>query len=172
MTDALFDAAPATARSAILSPCGTYRYELTRRWSDRPLAGWVMPNPSTADAEVDDPTIRRCVGFAKAWGFGGIVVRNLYALRATDPAELRAHPEPIGPDNAEHLVRAAKDALTICAWGAHGARDDRSRHVAALLEAAGADLRCLALTADGQPRHPLYLRADLTPVAFDLGSAA
>ena len=75
-------------KSAVLSPCWTYRYELTRRWSSRPLVGWVMLNPSTADAEADDPTVRRCVRFANAWGYGGLVIRNLFALRATDPSEL------------------------------------------------------------------------------------
>jgi len=83
-------------RSAVLSDCGTYRYSLTRRWSPGPLLGWVMLNPSRADALVDDPTIRRCVGFARRWGFAGIVVRNLYALRATDPRELSRHPAPVG----------------------------------------------------------------------------
>ncbi|WP_027947183.1 DUF1643 domain-containing protein [Amycolatopsis taiwanensis] len=149
-------------KSAVISPCGTYRYELTRRWSDGPPVGWVMLNPSTADANLDDPTIRRCIAFAKAWGYGGIVVRNLYALRATDPRELDRHSEPIGPDNDAHLARCVGEPLTIVAWGARGG--DRGREVLGLLASRGVRPHLLATTGDGQPRHPLYLRADLLPV--------
>jgi len=155
---------PVAERSAVLSDCGTYRYLLTRRWSEGPLLGWVMLNPSRADALVDDPTIRRCVGFARRWGFAGIVVRNLYALRATDPRELLHHPDPVGPDNHTHLDAAAGDALTVCAWGARGGT--RGGDVAAQLDERGAHLVCLGLTLGAQPRHPLRLAAALDPVAY------
>lgn len=154
-------------KSAVISPCGTYRYELARWWSARPPIGWVMLNPSTADANLDDPTIRRCVGFAKAWGCGGIVVRNLYALRATDPAELGRHPRPVGPENDAYLARCKNEPLTVVAWGARGG--DRGREVLRLLARQGVHPHLLAITGDGQPRHPLYLRADLQPVPAEQG---
>ncbi|WP_329406000.1 DUF1643 domain-containing protein [Nocardia vinacea] len=148
-------------KSAVLSPCGTYRYELTRRWSRQPVVGWVMLNPSTADADIDDPTVRRCIGFAKSWGFGGIVIRNLFALRATDPAELVRHPDPIGPDNDTHLSHCDHEDMTMLAWGAHGGQ--RGREVLELLARQGIRPYQLATTIDGQPRHPLYLSAGLVP---------
>lgn len=163
MADALFDD---VLKSAVISDCGTYRYELLRRWDvTKPRVGWVMLNPSTADAEVDDPTIRRCMGFARAWGYGGIVVRNLYALRATDPRELWKHPDPIGPDNRAHLREAGRDALTICAWGSNAHPFHASAAIVGLIRAGGRP-HYLALTKGGQPRHPLYLKADLTPIPF------
>jgi hypothetical protein len=92
--------------TAVLSDCGTYRYRLGRRWAEGPVDVWIMLNPSTADATVDDRTIRRCMEFSRRWGAGALVVGNLFALRATDPAELVRHPDPIGPDNDEHLTRS------------------------------------------------------------------
>ncbi len=157
-----------TQRSAVLSDCGTYRYSLTRRWSVGPLLGWVMLNPSIANALVDDPTIRRCVGFARRWGFAGIVVRNLYALRATDPRALSRHPDPVGPDNHTHLGAAAGDALTVCAWGARGGT--RGVDVAVQLEEHGARLVCLGWTRDAQPLHPLRVAAALEPVTYAASS--
>jgi hypothetical protein len=148
--------------TAVLSSCGTYRYQLTRRWADGDLCGWVMLNPSTADADQDDPTIRRCVRFARSWGFAGIVVRNLYALRATDPRALDKHPAPVGPDNDAYLARCHAERFTVCAWGARGA----ARATEALAAIGTADLRCLSVTKDGQPGHPLYLRADAKPFHF------
>jgi hypothetical protein len=150
-----------TAASALLSPCGRYRYELRRTWADGAVCGWIMCNPSTADAHDDDPTIRRCVRFARRWGYGGIVVRNIYALRATDPAALRRDREPVGPDNDRHLLRAAADPLTVCAWGNHAA--NRGARLVNVLTAAGARLRCLVHNAHGTPKHPLYLPGYLTP---------
>lgn len=152
------------ARSAVLSPCGTYRYELARRWSNGPLVSWIMLNPSTADADADDPTVRRCIRFAQSWGYGGLVIRNLFALRATDPAALDRHPDPVGPDNDTYLARCAHEELTVAAWGARGG--PRGQAVLNLLDRHGV-LPCqLAATSDGQPRHPLYLTADLLPTAM------
>lgn len=146
--------------SAVISECGTYRYELRRTWDpQRPVVEWVMLNPSTADGVTDDPTIRRCVGFAYSWGYGGIVVRNLFALRATDPAELRDHTDPVGPENEAHLGQTPSDgALTVCAWGAHGGLRNRGAAVRDLLAARG-PIYHLGLTKAGHPRHPLYLPA-------------
>jgi hypothetical protein len=135
---------------------GPYRYRLWRRWGAAAPALFVMLNPSTADAIDDDPTIRRCIGFARRWRCGGIEVVNLYALRATDPRDLRRHPAPIGPQNDAVLAAAIATAgVAIAAWGCHG--QDRA---ARLVELAGArPLHCLAVNRDGSPRHPLYVPA-------------
>jgi len=150
-------------RSAVVSPCGTYRYELRRQWAKGLVCTWIMLNPSVADSEIDDPTIRRCAGFARRWGHSGITVRNLFALRATDPRALRHHPDPVGPDNDWWLTAPASPGLTVCAWGTHGALRDRAARVVAVLTRRGAPLHCLALTAQGHPRHPLYLHGALRP---------
>lgn len=146
------------AATALFSPCRTYRYTLTRDWADGPRALFVMLNPSTATEVVIDPTVRRCLGFAKAWGMAGLTVVNLFALRATDPKALYDHPDPVGPDNDHHLAeQASRAGLVVAAWGTHGALDDRDRNVMALLD--GVDLHCLGRTQSGHPRHPLYVRA-------------
>lgn len=149
--------------SAIISSCGQYRYALTREHVDplttvRGPAMFIMLNPSTADAAHDDPTIRRCKGFASLWGCSGIVVANLYALRATDPRELWKHASPVGPENDAHLQRLVAGAgLVVCAWGAH-ARPDRVDVVRQILAAAGRRAMCLGVTKNtGAPRHPLYV---------------
>ncbi|WP_207558562.1 DUF1643 domain-containing protein [Mycobacteroides abscessus] len=159
----------ACASTAVLSACGTYRYELTRSWGVGAALEFVMLNPSTADAAVDDPTIRRCVGFAKRWGYASIVVHNLYAYRATDPTELANAEDPIGPENRKYLSREDA-ACTIAAWGAHPAatgwwsgypygwqRDviKRSR------------LYCLGVNANGSPKHPLYVKGSIEPIEYN-----
>ncbi len=157
-------------RSAIISSCGTYRYQLLRAWGgpdgDEGMA-FIMLNPSTADGETDDPTIRRCIGFAQRERHDGILVANLYALRATDPKVCMAHPlRTGGAENDAHLVRVASRCQTIvCAWGAN-AEPERARHVLGLLRGNGASVMCLGMTKDGHPRHPLYLRADVPLVPF------
>lgn len=143
-------------RSAVLSHCGTYRYSLTRRWpGGAGVCVWIMLNPSTADHTVDDPTIRRCIGFSQAWGFKSLEVVNLFGLRSTDPAALRKAADPIGPDNDEHLLLAAAHAARIVvAWGNHGALLGRGARVIELL---GSRQRfCFRLTKQGHPEHPLY----------------
>jgi hypothetical protein len=156
-------------RAAVLSPCGRYRYALSRRWATGGRAViWLMLNPSTADAHRDDPTLRRVTGYARAWGYSALTVVNLYAYRATDPRALFTASDPIGPGNDAHIRRAAETGeRIIAAWGAH-ARPDRIAAVLALLEHARATDRvhALALTASGQPKHPLYLRADLAPAPW------
>ena len=144
-----------------------YRYRLWRRWDrSRPAVAFCMLNPSTADERRDDPTVRRCVGFARAWGFGGIDVLNLFALRASDPRTLRAAPDPVGPRNDEHIVRATMRAgLIVVAWGARGGFLDRDRSVLGLLGRL-AHPACLGWTQGGHPRHPLYVRNDARPRRF------
>lgn len=162
-------------RTAKLSPCGLYRYALARDWTEADLLGdahqvdtvtFIMLNPSTADHEQDDPTIRRCVGFTRALGATRLVVVNLYAYRATKPADLWRAADPVGPENdvtlAHHAIAAADGSgVLIAAWGSN-AKADRVAHVFQLPAMALA-VQALALTADGQPRHPLYLPADARP---------
>jgi hypothetical protein len=146
---------------AALSPCGRYRYALSRSWDDDlPVALFVMLNPSTADADVDDPTIRRCVSFARSWGCGAITVANLYAYRATDPAELAVADDPVGPDNDYWIATLAADAeLIVAAWGATAhPSPTRANSVRDLLRRACA-VHCLGRTQHGHPRHPLYVPA-------------
>lgn len=150
--------------SAIISSCGSYRYQLQREaramWPTRSTALFIMLNPSTADAELDDPTIRRCRSFADKWDCNGIVVANLYALRATNPNELWTHPDPIGPENDDYLRDLSKEHETVvCAWGAN-ARLDRVDVVRKIFSGRLHRLMCLGVTKQGAPRHPLYVRGD------------
>jgi hypothetical protein len=142
---------------AVFDPSRVYRYLLTRQWGTGPAATFVMLNPSTADALVDDATIRRCIGFARREGCGGIVVANLFALRAPNPHRLAAHPDPVGPDNNHYLAQVGADGPVIAAWGIRGTLRGRDATVAAILERGGRQLLCLGVTAGGHPRHPLYL---------------
>jgi hypothetical protein len=161
---------------AQFSPCGRYRYALWRDVSDRALklgevpgvgtVLFVMLNPSTADAVDDDPTIRRCIGFARRWGYEKLTVANLFALRATNPRELLTAQEPIGPDNDLWLMRLYEKAnLTITAWGAHNMASDRAEQVARKVfrRMPYKRLATLGTTKEGHPRHPLYLRHDIEP---------
>lgn len=159
------------SRTAVISGCGQYRYRLGRSWAADTSPGrtvaFVMLNPSTADAMVDDPTIRRCVGFARDWGFAALEVVNLLAYRATNPRDLVAVRDPFGPYNPGHLADAVREAdLVVAAWGASFPQQLAwSVDVtAALLRDRGA--HHLGLTAAGHPRHPLYLRADTQPVRW------
>lgn len=159
--------------SAEFSADRIYRYSLSRDWRDlfsNSKPGYVAfccLNPSTADETVDDPTIRRCIGFARAWGYGSMVMVNLFAIRATDPKVMLGTDAPVGPDNDAHLIsHALKAALFICGWAAHGGHRDRANVVIRRIRThTGATLLRLGdLTEGGFPRHPLYLRANLTPV--------
>lgn len=150
---------------AILSACGTYRYRLSRHW---PLgtgtALFIMLNPSTADASQDDPTIRKCTNYARAWGFARLEVVNLFAYRATRPADLRAALDSaVGPDNDDHIRAATRSAdLVVAAWGAWKFAEPRAREVRRIVEPI-AMLHYLALSKSGAPCHPLYLRNNLKP---------
>lgn len=155
-------------KTARLSDDGVYRYSLARYWNDLArksgYLAFVMLNPSTADASQDDPTIRRCVAFANREGYGGVHIANLFAYRATRPEDLKLTLcDPVGPDNINTLRQVAEDAsLIVCAWGSNADKIDRD-HVRAcvpLLRSRGARLACLGKTANGAPRHPLYVRGD------------
>lgn len=144
--------------SAVISDCAKYRYWLERDKGSNPLV-FVMLNPSTADAELDDPTIRRCRRFAADNGYTGIVVVNLYAYRATKPKDLFLADNPIGQENDNYISTAALINDVCCAWGAN-ADKDRAAEVVRIIRAAGGIPRCLGVTKDGSPRHPLYVKAD------------
>jgi len=152
---------------ANISVCGCYRYWLSRVWdASRPCGAWVMLNPSTADASVDDPTIRRIVGFSQTWGWGGARVYNLFALRSPKPEALKAHPSPIGTDNDSHLRSIPNGVPVIAAWGQWGDYLDRAAQVRRMIAAAGLDLSCLGLNKDGTPKHPLYVPGDVRPAPY------
>lgn len=164
------------------SACGRYRFTLTRRvcmlghLKDQSVT-FVMLNPSTADASVNDPTIRRCMGFARSWGFGGLRVVNLYAWRATKPADLwiayrgRACITG-GPENDNAIRDAARQSVrVVVAWGAH-AEPDRAAEVLALLREVDASPLCLGTTKSGAPRHPLMLPRGTVPLPFEIEEAA
>jgi hypothetical protein len=158
----LFDTEPETLSGATISECGLYRYRLWRVWNqEAPLMVFVMQNPSTADASEDDPTIRKCIGFARKHGFGGISVRNVFALRATDERELLTHPDPFGPVNEGHLMAARAESLMtrlVVAWGNRlGGR--RLRHHYDRAAACCLTLKpyCLGTNASGEPKHPLFV---------------
>lgn len=147
-----------TVGAAHFSRCGRYRYALWRTWDTaRPACCFIALNPSTADATRDDPTMRRCMAFARRWGFGGMSVGNIFAFRATRPADMKAEARPIGRANDRWLQRlAAESHVVVAAWGSHGAWRARDAHVLQLLGAVD----CLGVTASGAPRHPLYVRGD------------
>lgn len=149
---------------ATISPCGAYRYRLWRQWDDmRPVLVWVMMNPSTADHQQDDPTIRRCIGFAKREGYGGIDVLNVFALRSTDPAALLTHPDPFGPDNEATLCAARGRhllSMMVLAWGnPKGGRRLRHHYLNAARCLSHQNPLCLGVNASGHPKHPLYVEA-------------
>lgn len=184
---------PAVRSDALISPCGLYRYWLSRTWDDAlPTVCWIGLNPSTADASKDDPTIRRITGFTRAWGFGGFVAVNLFALRATDPRQILRAQHPVAEVGNSPVVMFANanDAWitfqtrphrrVIAAWGAGGSLNGRDRQVMKLLkedapwnEAGGKHrvIECLGTTAAGHPRHPLYMPATATPVPFSMGGS-
>ena len=145
-----------------------YRFRLSRVWDPGGTrVNFLMLNPSTADAFELDPTVRRCIGFARAWGAGALGVTNAYALRATDPAELRSAADPVGAGNDEAIVAAALAAdLVVVAWGVHAVHLGREAAVRALLAGAGISAHYLRLTKDGHPGHPLYLPADTDPTPW------
>lgn len=154
------------AKLAVISDCETFRYALMRVWDmDLPLLIFVMLNPSTATARLDDPTIRRCMGFARRDGYGGIIVVNLFAFRSPSPEVMKAAADPIGPLNTRILQHAFEYAVTqnadvIAGWGVHGDFKDQDYAVVQQAEITGVIAKCLGKSKGGHPRHPLYLKGD------------
>ena len=153
---------------AVFSDDARYRYTLLRSWEmTGPQVCFCMLNPSVADHLVDDATIRRCLAYARDWGYGSLQVTNLFAYRATNPALLREVDDPVGPQNNHTILDAAFHAdRVIIAWGTHGTYRERDQQVLALLERADCEPYHLGLTREGQPRHPLYLRKTVTPQPY------
>jgi len=151
---------------AKLSDCRNYRFALWRTWDEsKPFVMIIGLNPSTADETTDDPTLIRCMNFAKAWGYGGVCMTNLFAYRATDPNKMKLQKDPIGSDNDVWLAKLAKQAgIVVAAWGNDGAYLNRSTVVKDMLP----NLHCLKMNKSGEPAHPLYLKADLKPFTMPL----
>ena len=159
---------------AIFDPSGSYRYLLWRSWSQLPKVGFVMLNPSQADATLNDPTIRRCMGFAQDWGYGGLEVVNLFAYRAKNPVSLKQIDDPIGEENDRYVLTLADRVETIvAAWGNWGSLRGRDRAVMHQLQSSP-KVFCLGTTKTGQPRHPLYLKRStlLTKLNFTDGETS
>lgn len=170
--------------TALISRCGCYRFKLTRTLGESPkTACFIMLNPSTADAQHDDPTIRRCIGFARRWGCGKLVVVNLFAYRSTDPRELRKVKFPEGFRNFEWVEREVKEALgwghggvAVAAWGANGRYKDQDQRIMRWFDGSPRPwgtlpepkwpISALHLTKSGDPGHPLYLPADSELVPY------
>lgn len=154
-------------KGAVFDKTGAYRYRLWRVWNESaPRVGFIMLNPSTADDTLDDPTIRRCIGFARAWGYGAVEVVNLFAYRATRSADLRGMADPIGRENDRYLQRLEQNVQQIIvAWGNLGAWQNRDQAV--IRRFSQRHLHCLGTTLSGSPRHPLYLRKETLPQRFE-----
>lgn len=149
---------------AAFSECRTYRYALWRTWDKaQPRAMFVGLNPSTADETKNDPTIRRCISFAKDWGYGGVIVVNLFGFRATKPEDLFAAKRPVGPENDAWILRFAEEAaVVVAAWGNDGKKMGRSSAVRQLVPG----MMCLKVNKTGEPAHPLYQPKTAKPVPF------
>ncbi len=154
---------------AVFSVCGRYRYSLSRRVSltINSVCLFIMLNPSMADASVDDPTVRRCIRFARRWNHGELRIVNLFGLIATDPRQLESSDDPVGPDNDAALVDALSAADTVvAAWGSRGELEQRSRQVLGLIDRLGIRVWHLGVNKTGEPRHPLYVPSRTQPAPF------
>ncbi len=162
-----------TESGAVFSSDRVYRYKLWRIWNETPkprLCHFCMLNPSTADEDVNDPTVTRCEERARRGSYDGLLVTNLFAFRATDPADMMAAADPIGPDNNLAIMASrVKAAITICAWGNDGAFRGRAADVLAQLDSElfdGQRLYCLGVNSTGHPKHPLYVSYQQKPVIY------
>lgn len=165
MSASLVEAGPAG-----FSADRSYRYWLRRDWSPGSRrVMWIGLNPSTADEQTLDPTLRRVARYSRDWGYDGFVMTNLFAYRATKPTEMMKQEDPVGPDNNAWLRDLAQTSpLVICAWGTHGIYRDRGQQVLDLMREAGCHtkLHCLKLVASGEPGHPLYLPLAAHPIPY------
>lgn len=161
-------------RAAWFSEDRQHRYALLRclnigmfgEGNDRDI-NFIMLNPSTADETLNDPIITRCIGFARRWQYTSLIVTNLFAFRATDPADLKRAADPVGVENDDYIRKiATNSAAVVVAWGVHGAHMDRAASVLRLLREAGVNPYCLGVTKDGHPKHPLYLRSDVETTPY------
>jgi hypothetical protein len=149
---------------AVFSDDEVYRYLLARGDTDANTLNWILLNPSTATEDINDPTITRCVKYAERWGYDGVFITNIFALRSTDPKQLREAEDPIGAFNDVYIRWCAGRSREIVAgWGSHGKLNGRGGEVARLLRDIKRRPKCLRMTKDGNPSHPLYLKANLRP---------
>lgn len=168
-------------RQTTLSACRTYRYTLWREWDNGTFstlkqiigqcnyAMFIGLNPSTADETKDDPTIRKCIGFAKRWGYGALCMTNLFAFRATLPRDMKKSEYPVGEDNLHHLLECASSAgIVVAAWGKNGCFQSQDLATADQLSRIGIQLMCLRTNGDGSPEHPLYVPYDTEPKAWSV----
>lgn len=166
-------------RETIFSPCRKYRYTLWREWDN---GGLFTPtqierqfqylmviglNPSTADETKDDPTIRKCIGFARRWHFGALCMTNLFAWRDTKPETMKRVDDPAGEAQQHHLLKCASEAgMVLAAWGKHGRHRNQDLTVGQWLQSIGVQLKCLKTNNDGSPMHPLYVPYETAPVEW------
>jgi hypothetical protein len=152
------------ASRAAFSPDRKHRYALWRTWDrSKSIVMFVGLNPSTADEVQNDPTVSRCIKYAEKWGFGGMIMSNIFAYRATDPGDMKAAADPVGSENDQWLLKLTDEAsLIVAAWGNHAEHMDRGRAVMKLLE--NKKLHCLAINQTGHPKHPLYCSGSLAPI--------
>jgi hypothetical protein len=157
-----------TPSGALFSKCRRWRYLLWRCWDDsRPVANFLMLNPSTADEVKLDPSCTRARNYAEKWGYGALIVTNIFGWRSTDPSVLKAVKDPVGRGNDAAILKAAREAkLVVCAWGNHGAHINRSDSVLQLLHENQVRLHALRVNGAGHPSHPLYLPSSLIPTEF------
>ena len=150
---------------ALFSSDRKHRYTLWRVWDkDKPFVAFVGLNPSTADETKNDPTVTRCINYAYDWGYGGLVMLNIFAFRSTNPKNRYSCKDPIGPENSFYIKKFSEEAgLTVAAWGNHGNFLSRGTEVLSLLTKP----HCLKLTKSACPSHPLYLKKDLKPFLLE-----
>ena len=155
-------------KGAVIDKTGLYRYSLWREWAiDKPKLVFIMLNPSKADADIDDPTLRRCINFAKSWDCGSLMVVNLFAYRSASPSDLRQVSDPVGRQNDRYLKKAIKSAdKIVVAWGNNGKLMQRDRFVLELLTELKVQPYCLETTKAGYPRHPLYVMCNKQPSVY------
>ena len=151
-------------KNATFSDCRKYRYGLSRTWNGKKKTIlFIGLNPSTADEKIDDPTIRRCINYAQNWGYGSLLMVNLFAYRTTIPSELKNVKNPIGNDNDLHIIELSKKAdIAVAAWGNEGTLLNRDKEVKKILP----NLMCLKINKSGQPAHPLYQKKDLKLIKY------
>ena len=151
-------------KNAVFSDCRKYRYALSRTWNGKKKTIlFIGLNPSTANEKIDDPTIRRCINYAQNWGYGSLLMVNLFAYRATMPSELKNVKNPIGNDNDLHIIELSKKAdIAVAAWGNEGTLLNRDKEVKKILP----NLMCLKINKSGQPSHPLYQKKDLKLIKY------
>ncbi len=159
-------------KMALMSTCRSWRYVLWRIWAEGRVLAVIGLNPSTANETNDDPTIRRCIGFAERLGYDGLVMLNLFSYRATDPEEMMAAEDPVGPRTKNTFEHVFTDMFSevpavLCAWGAKGTHMNQDIEVMSWLTDWHVVPMCLGITENGSPKHPLYLSYDTNPVWYE-----